>query len=61
MTYVLAFLAVSIVLIVYIFTKNSDVYADKININICKLLRIEISNKVKCPDKPNISSKSLKK
>ena len=54
-TLVLCSLAVSIVLIVYVSTRKSDIYADKVKINICKLLNIEITNKVKCPsetDKP---------
>ena len=50
-TLVLCSLAVSIVLIVYVSTRKSDIYADKVKINICKLLNIEITNKVKCPGK----------
>ncbi|HEX9060816.1 MAG TPA: hypothetical protein VF941_11610 [Clostridia bacterium] len=46
-TLVLCSLAVFILLIVYISARKSDIYADKININICKLLNIEITNKVK--------------
>lgn len=42
---------VLILFVVYVFAYKSDVYTDKIKINICKqLLNIEISNKVKCPD-----------
>lgn len=41
--------AVLIILIVYISTLKSDVYMNEININICKLLSIKISNKVKRP------------
>lgn len=45
-TLIVAILAV--ILIVYISTSKSDVYADKIIISICKVLNFEISNKVKC-------------
>lgn len=36
-----------IILFVYIFTHKSDIYANKIKINVFKLVNIEIDNKVK--------------
>lgn len=38
---------------VYILTQKSGVYADKIEINVFKLLSIKISNKVKGPGRPS--------
>lgn len=49
------------ILIVYLFTCKSDIYANKIKINIFKLVNIEINNKVKCSEQTDTSSEHLKK
>jgi len=42
-------LLIILIFIVYLFTYKSNIYANAIKINVCKLVSIEINNKVKCP------------